>query len=109
MTPCVQFPMVCGSVRRSPFAEIWHGPRFLRVREIRLRNLPVCSTCSTASECNRCPGLAYLESGDFRAPSSLNCEDSFARTGIRPALAQLGSPFAAIGASAPPLPVATLR
>jgi hypothetical protein len=41
--------------------------------------------------CTRCPGLAYLESGDFRAPSSLDCEKSFARTGIPSALMQIRS------------------
>jgi radical SAM protein with 4Fe4S-binding SPASM domain len=80
--PCVQFPMVCGNMRRGTFAEIWGGPRFLRIREIRLRDLPVCSTCLNAPMCSRCPGLAYLESGDFRGVSSLDCEKSLARTGI---------------------------
>jgi len=82
VAPCVQFPMVCGSLRRNTFAEIWRGPQFLRIREPRLRNLPVCSTCSNAPVCSRCPGLAYLESGDFHGISSLDCEKSFARTGI---------------------------
>jgi AdoMet-dependent heme synthase len=82
VAPCVQFPMVCGSMRRNTFAEIWSGSRFLRIREIHLRNLPVCSTCPNAPICSRCPGLAYLESGDFRGVSSLDCEKSFARTGI---------------------------
>jgi radical SAM protein with 4Fe4S-binding SPASM domain len=91
VTPCVQFPLVCGSLRRNTFAEIWRGPQFLRIREIRLRNLPVCSTCSNAPICSRCPGLAYLESGDFRGPSSLDCEKSFARTGIPPAPMESGS------------------
>jgi radical SAM protein with 4Fe4S-binding SPASM domain len=82
VAPCVQFPMVCGSLRRNTFAEIWRGPRFLRIREMRLRDLPVCSTCSNAPICSRCPGLAYLESGDFRGISSLDCKKSLARTGI---------------------------
>ena len=118
VTPCVQFPMVCGSMRRNTFAEIWRGPQFLRVREIRLRNLPVCSTCSNVPMCSRCPGLAYLESGDFRGPSSLDCEKSFARTGIPSALMQIRSaaprhahpereaPFAGIGVPSPLVQIA---
>jgi radical SAM protein with 4Fe4S-binding SPASM domain len=91
VTPCVQFPMVCGSIRRNTFAEIWNGPQFLRVREVRVRNMPVCSTCSNVPICTRCPGLAYMETGDFRAPSTLDCEKSFARTGIPSALMQIRS------------------
>jgi hypothetical protein len=68
--------------------------------------------------CSRCPGLAYLESGDFRGPSSLDCEKSFARTGIPSALMQIRSaaprhahpereaPFAGIGVPSPLVQIA---
>ena len=73
---------------------------------------PFAPRVRTSSVCNRCPGLAYLESGDFRAPSSLDCEKSFARTGIPSALMQIRSAaghahpegeasFAGIGVSSP--------
>jgi radical SAM protein with 4Fe4S-binding SPASM domain len=118
VTPCVQFPMVCGSMRRNTFAEIWRGPQFQRVRAVRVRDMPVCSTCSNVPVCSRCPGLAYIETGDFRAPSSLDCEKSFARTGIPSALMQIRSaasrharpegetPFAGIGVSSPLVQIA---
>lgn len=91
VVPCVQFPMVCGSIRRNTFAEIWQGPQFLRVREVRVRDMPVCSTCANVPLCTRCPGLAYMETGDFLAPSTLDCEKSFARTGIPAAPMQIRS------------------
>jgi radical SAM protein with 4Fe4S-binding SPASM domain len=120
VTPCVQFPMVCGNIRRNTFAEIWNGPQFRRLRDVRVRNLPVCSTCANSPVCSRCPGLAYSETGDFRAPSSIDCEKSFARTGIPSALMQIrsaassraqenGAGFAGLGASSPLVQIAGIQ
>lgn len=80
--PCVQFPIVCGNVREQSFGEIWrNSPQLAEVRSVRVRDLPVCSTCPHAGSCTRCPGLAFME-GNLRGPSSADCEKSFARTGI---------------------------
>jgi radical SAM protein with 4Fe4S-binding SPASM domain len=80
--PCVQFPMPCGNVRRTKFADIWrHSPQLHEVRGITLGDMPKCSKCAHGATCTRCPGLAYLE-GDMRGPSVQDCEKSFARTGI---------------------------
>jgi AdoMet-dependent heme synthase len=80
--PCVQFPMPCGSVRKQSFSEIWyHSPAFAELREVRVRDLHTCSQCSHTAYCSRCPGLAYME-GDFRGPSSADCQKSYARTGV---------------------------
>jgi len=93
--PCVQFPMPCGNLRRQTFREIWwRSPALTELRTVRLRDLHTCSHCSHTAYCSRCPGLAYME-GDFRGPSSPDCQKSFARTGI-PSAAQLRS-----GSSAP--------
>jgi radical SAM protein with 4Fe4S-binding SPASM domain len=79
--PCVQFPLPTGNIRQRSFAEIWNkSPDLLAVRSIRLRDLPICSSCVHSGSCTRCPGLAYME-GDMRGPSSADCEKSFARTG----------------------------
>ena len=80
--PCVQFPLPSGNVRKQKFLEIWRNSAELNeVRSIRARDLPTCSHCSHVGTCTRCPGLAYME-GSMRGPSSLDCEKSFARTGI---------------------------
>jgi radical SAM protein with 4Fe4S-binding SPASM domain len=80
--PCVQFPLACGNVRQQPFGTIWRdSPQLAEVRSVRVRDLPVCSTCVHAGSCTRCPGLAYME-GNMRGPSSADCEKSFARTGL---------------------------
>lgn len=80
--PCVQFPLPCGNVRKERFADIWRNSAAMNeVRSIRVRDLPTCSHCTHAGTCTRCPGLAFME-GNMRGPSGLDCEKSFARTGI---------------------------
>jgi AdoMet-dependent heme synthase len=80
--PCVQFPLPTGNLRRQRFADIWYrSPQMQEVRSIKVKDLTVCSTCSHAGTCTRCPGLAYME-GSMRGPSSSDCEKSFHRTGI---------------------------
>jgi len=83
--PCVQFPLPSGNLRKQKFIDIWkYSPQLNEVRTITARDLPVCSTCSHVGSCTRCPGLAYME-GNMRGPSQLDCEKSFARTGIKTA------------------------
>jgi radical SAM protein with 4Fe4S-binding SPASM domain len=80
--PCVQFPLPCGNVRHTKFADIWReSPQLREVRSITLRDMPSCSQCAHGASCTRCPGLAYLE-GNMRGPSIQDCEKSYARTGI---------------------------
>jgi radical SAM protein with 4Fe4S-binding SPASM domain len=80
--PCVQFPLACGNVRQTKFADIWRdSPQLKEVRSITLRDMHSCSQCAHGATCTRCPGLAYLE-GDMRGPSIQDCEKSYARTGI---------------------------
>jgi radical SAM protein with 4Fe4S-binding SPASM domain len=82
VTPCVQFPLVCGNLRQSKFLEIWtSSPQFAEVRGIRNRDLNVCSSCSSLSSCDRCPGLAFQE-GDMRGASRQTCEDTYFRTKV---------------------------
>jgi radical SAM protein with 4Fe4S-binding SPASM domain len=74
--PCVQFPLPTGNVRSQRFEDIWnHSTQLKDVRQIRVRDLPTCSTCSFMPTCTRCPGLAYME-GNMRGPSSADCEKS---------------------------------
>jgi radical SAM protein with 4Fe4S-binding SPASM domain len=79
--PCVQFPMPCGNVRTQQVRDIWYGsPGLIELRTVHVRDLHTCSQCSHTAYCSRCPGLAYME-GDYRGPSTADCEKSFARTG----------------------------
>jgi radical SAM protein with 4Fe4S-binding SPASM domain len=80
--PCVQFPLPCGNVRNNSFLDIWReSAAFNELRQIRARDLTVCSSCSHVGTCSRCPGLAYME-GSMYGPSTADCEKSFVRTGV---------------------------
>ena len=80
--PCVQFPLVCGSLRQSSFLEIWKfSPQFTEIRGIRNRDLHVCGSCSSLSSCERCPGLAFQE-GNMRGASRQDCENTYFRTKV---------------------------
>lgn len=80
--PCVQFSLPTGNVRKQLFIDIWrHSERMNEVRSIRLKDLTTCTSCAHVGSCSRCPGLAFME-GNMLGPSSLDCEKSFARTGV---------------------------
>ena len=80
--PCVQFPLPTGNVRTRRFIDIWRNSDEMNdVRSIRLKDLTTCTSCTHVASCSRCPGLAFME-GNMRGPSSQDCENSFARTGI---------------------------
>ena len=72
--PCVQFPTLCGNLRNEFFEKIWyHSPQMLEVRSTLPSQLPICSKCNLVQYCRTCPGIAYIEEGDFRAPSKTAC------------------------------------
>jgi radical SAM protein with 4Fe4S-binding SPASM domain len=97
--PCVQFPMPCGSLRKQSFRDIWWRSEALtELRSVHVRDLPTCSSCSHVGFCSRCPGLAYME-GNFRGPSSQDCEKSFVRTGVPSAGMLMGHRAAVASAS----------
>jgi len=80
--PCVQFPLPTGNVRTRRFIDIWRNSDEMNdVRSIRLKDLTTCTSCTHVASCSRCPGLAFME-GNMRGPSSQDCENSFARTGV---------------------------
>ncbi len=81
VTPCVAFPLVCGNIFSQSFSEIWYKSQgFLSVRNTRIRDLPTCSKCSLIDICNRCPGNAFIETGNFKSFSPSSCEYAFADT-----------------------------
>jgi len=107
--PCVQFPLPCGNVRRTKFAEIWrNSPQLLEVRSITLRDMPSCSACTHGGTCTRCPGLAYLE-GNMRGPSSQDCEKSYARTGVMSENLKTKKASALLAAGAPLIQIQNLQ
>jgi radical SAM protein with 4Fe4S-binding SPASM domain len=75
--PCVQFPALCGNLRNEFFEKIWyHSLQMLEVRSTLISQLPICSKCNLVEHCRTCPGLSYIEEGDFRAPSKTVCQEA---------------------------------
>ena len=74
--PCIAFRREVGSVRRRSFQEIWHehpDPFLVELREMRDQDVRECFSCDLRSACIRCPGVAFMETGDARLPSVSAC------------------------------------
>lgn len=79
VTPCVAFPLICGNIFTSSFADIWYKSQgFRNVRSTLIKDLPTCSKCLFLNFCNRCPGNAFIETGDFKNISPSSCDYAMA-------------------------------
>jgi len=75
--PCVQLRLSVGNVQKKPLRKIWRESQILRnLRSITSDDLKDCTNCSYREYCFRCPGLAYLETGDMLGKSSLACQEA---------------------------------
>jgi radical SAM protein with 4Fe4S-binding SPASM domain len=71
--PCMAFKESGGNLTVNSLSEIQHSPIFSKVRSIALSDLPECKKCELVPYCNRCPALAWLETGDLFGPSHADC------------------------------------
>lgn len=72
--PCNQFLYPLGDLKTDKFEDIWENSASLeKIRSVKISDLPKCRGCGLLSHCARCPGLAFLEGGDYYGPSSENC------------------------------------
>jgi AdoMet-dependent heme synthase len=67
--PCPTLRIPIGNLREQNFEDIWRTDKIDSLRYMRLEDLKTCSACPTLEYCNRCPGVAYLETGDYLGPS----------------------------------------
>ena len=68
---CNILPGADGNIRQRSFRDVWESSPWLqRIRALRPRDLPVCSSCSRLSYCGRCTAQALVEDGDLVGPSS---------------------------------------
>jgi len=78
--PTLGFPWSAGNVREQPFQTIWkESPLFAKLRDLRVKDLGVCSGCNKASYCNRCCMWALMDDGDFFGGSSWACDIAAAK------------------------------
>ncbi|MFB0545956.1 MAG: SPASM domain-containing protein, partial [Anaerolineae bacterium] len=81
--PCAAIDTVLGNLRKERFADIWHNSEELeRIRSIRLSDLPECGSCDLFLPCNRCAGLAKMETGSLLGRPSQCCEVTYAMEGF---------------------------
>ncbi len=71
--PCSGFKESGGNLREHSLSEIQHSPVFSKIKSITLSDLRECKQCESIRYCNRCPALAWMETGDLLGPSRANC------------------------------------
>lgn len=72
--PCIQIPMRCGSLREASFHHLWQtSPVLAFIRSMKVEDLKVCGSCAMYNYCDRCIGVAYLETGNILDVSPYNC------------------------------------
>lgn len=66
--PCIQLLIPMGNIRERSFKDIWEEKSELRRKLDSIQmygDLPDCKECEYVQLCQRCHGLAYLETGDL--------------------------------------------
>jgi len=77
ITPCVQVPIECGSLRERRFSDIWsNSPELRAFRAIRLSDMSKCTNCELFAYCRLCPGLNLAETGSLFTPPSRVCKEA---------------------------------
>jgi len=77
ITPCVQVPIECGSLRERTFSKIWsHSPKLNAFRAIRFSDIPKCAKCELLACCRPCPGLNLVETGSLFTPPPRICKEA---------------------------------
>ncbi len=74
--PCTIFRLKVGNIREHSLKHIWHDdplPILNELRELRPEEIKKCFKCELKKYCSRCPGVAYIETGEIRKPSPSAC------------------------------------
>jgi radical SAM protein with 4Fe4S-binding SPASM domain len=76
VSPCLLMPVNLGNLRDRTMAQIWHQEEneiLNKIRSSEAYKSSICLNCESISFCMRCPGAAYLETGDPFGPSPSAC------------------------------------
>lgn len=98
ISPCNSLPIYMGSVRKEGVMSVWKSGKLAqdpsceqsshetadesilsRWQSVVRGKYRVCGDFKRCSWCQKCPGMAYLETGDELAPSVSNCRTAAAR------------------------------
>jgi radical SAM protein with 4Fe4S-binding SPASM domain len=80
--PCIMFPLKLGNLRQIKFDRMWRIEPCAELRYLRSMkrtDLHACGQCDLADNCQRCTGIAYLESGYINGSSSSGCRQAETR------------------------------
>jgi radical SAM protein with 4Fe4S-binding SPASM domain len=67
--PCPILRIPLGNLKERPFKEIWATDKIDSARHMTLDDLEHCPDCPILEYCNRCPGVAFLETGNYLGPA----------------------------------------
>lgn len=72
--PCVQLPISLGNLRNGSMKEIWFGKKAekFRIDEKEINN--ECLICADNKNCARCPGVSFMETGDWHGKGNSLCQ-----------------------------------
>ena len=74
--PCIILRHKLGNIRDSSLKEIWHNnpdPILYKLRSSKPEDISDCFACEQKPFCKRCPGIAYLETGQIDLPAFGAC------------------------------------
>ena len=77
VSPCLLMPIKLGNLREQSITDIWYqkGNELLdKLRSSETYKSSQCFSCESLPFCVRCPGAAYLETGDPFGPSPSACK-----------------------------------
>jgi len=90
--PCNSLPIQIGNLRDEKVSSVWansdvgsrsvsgvNKDKLSKWQSVKRGDYDVCGTFSRCGWCQKCPGMAFLETGSELAPSSINCRNSAAR------------------------------
>jgi len=101
--PCNSLPIYVGSIRDASLSDVWRqsivgrnrtsetpaplkekkplalNDRLSKWQEVKRGDYEVCGTFNRCGWCQKCPGMAFLETGSELKPSSTNCRNAAAR------------------------------
>jgi radical SAM protein with 4Fe4S-binding SPASM domain len=80
--PCITFPLKLGNLRQTSFDSIWSlkpCAELRYLRSMRHSSFYACNKCEIRAYCQRCTGVAYMESGSMDGPSPSACRQAQTR------------------------------
>jgi radical SAM protein with 4Fe4S-binding SPASM domain len=90
--PCNSLPIQIGNLRNESLSSVWaesdvgslsksgiSNDRLSQWQSVKRGDYDVCGNYDRCGWCQKCPGMAFLETGSELAPSIINCRNSAAR------------------------------